>query len=470
MATHILDHMVTKRSKPLHPDTTTYNILIRSGSLLRHNSIVEAALQKLRRKASTKGQVLSSTWLDASDEVTNSKITDPKSSQCLPQIHSEEQTVPDHFTLTSYIVYLTSIGRPHAVANLLFHLIPELSIIPHPSWGNLTSEEKKRLRIASRAESLRQAVLRGPYFFAAVLNALTKAGKTGLAERVWFLAKEAERASWIPGFIPDGELRQWCLPIQAYTTMMQCYANEVQKGLQIKRSGHSTALAVELATSSDCMEPQSPRFVRGWARFITDAKEQGLFDRWLPRNEAAQQMGSMLMMSMRTGARDVYNALQQLQHTVPSDQRAQLQIPIPDARFFNAALDVYTRQDGMRVRGCHSRPAHWRRQRKLSERWYAKFGITSKHWSPAIQEISEEMERLGYQVPDGLRHWLVGRGHSSSGGEQRSLTRSTLPTPFKFGKYEPRYRPHALPTVKERGLPRRKRWLYRPRTPASPAM
>jgi len=164
---------------------------------------------------------------------------------------------------------------------------------------------------------------------------------------------------------------------------------------------------------------------------------------------------------MRNGAQEIYDALQRLTRSIPNDQRAFLQVPVPDARFFNAALDVYARQDGMRMRGHHSTPTHWRRQRRLAERYYAKFGITSKHWSAAVQSITDEMERLGYEVPDGVRPWLVGRGFSGACGSKH---RRPLRTPYAFGRYQPKYRPYALPVAKERGQPLRKRWLCRPRT------
>ena len=88
------------------------------------------------------------------------------------------------------------------------------------------------MRKKSRQERLHRAASLGPDFFVAVLNALCKAGKTGLTERVWLLAKQAERISWVAGDIPP-----WFLPcacIYYHDAVLCCRG--LRKGLAMVRT------------------------------------------------------------------------------------------------------------------------------------------------------------------------------------------------------------------------------------------
>jgi hypothetical protein len=409
--------------------------------------------------------------------------TTSRFSQTLHRLHHESANVPtslttrthpplfaDGYTLTTYITHLTSTGNPHIIPSLLFYLLPELSIIDHPSYGSLTPAERKQLRVDNREMSLRRAVGYGPWGFCVLLNALRKAGKTGLAERVWLLAKEAERASWIPKFwtgvgtVENGEFVKradveewkdgkqpkpgpWCLPVQAYTTMIQCYTAEALRGHR--------ACKFALAGDECHWQPRSGQNpVRGWAGWFLKEKER---DNWQTidrrRLTVIRRMGKRLVRDMRKAARAVYESLLHVQQHSHSGDRPQVRLPYPDARFFNAALSIYMRQPNTYTRGARTTHAHWRRKSRLAEQSYAKAGLVSRYWHPWLQEVVMGLVQAGWEVPVGL-HWLfVGRGIQwmlPAGGGRKVLHRR----PYAFPRGKGKVRPHALPTVKERGLPR----------------
>ncbi|OBZ71980.1 hypothetical protein A0H81_08098 [Grifola frondosa] len=321
----------------------------------------------------------------------------------------------DAFTLSSYIISLTSTGRPAVVADVLFHILPELYIIDHPSWGSITEELQLSLRRPPRRQCLQRAVAHGPYVFSALLNALSKAGNTGLAERVWILAKQAERASWIPDFAPG--VAPWCLTVHAYTSMLQCYAAEARKSIPLVYRGRLpfTETSREL---EDVWVPKADHHKRGWARFVVARRrlvlkeEKKSSGRRMDRKKHNQrlEMGLLLYRSMLSGGRAVYDSLLDLQgKTEESWSFPEHMRPIPDPRFFNAALSLFGRHPDMYARASRSSRAYWRRRLRTSHLWYHQRETVSPHWTPLIQEVAETMVASGLSVPAGFRHLFVGR-------------------------------------------------------------
>jgi len=265
-----------------------------------------------------------------------------------------------------------------------------------------------------------------------VLSALRKAGKTGLTERVWILAKRAERISWMTNHISP-----WFLPVQAYTVMLQCYAAEARKGLGRGRTIWSP-------TNEDQQhdwQPLSKQHVRGWARFILSQKS---ITSDTPRRSAARFMGMQLYSSMKNGAREVFDSFVRLK-TV--HEGSSLSIPRPDARFFNAALDIFAYQKGRGTRVSRSR---WSKKLLIAQMRYARGGVVSRKLDSMIQTITQEMVQYGFSVPIGLRPMLIGRMPSRDmfQGERWTLDRR----PFAFPRVRHTFRPHGVPTFKTRGL------------------
>ncbi|KAH9950167.1 hypothetical protein B0H21DRAFT_776953 [Amylocystis lapponica] len=450
-ASSVLEHMCVKRNPPLLPDIVTYNILIRSGTLLRQTPITDAALTALRLNQMNlkHGITVKPRVYGLAAPPTRSRSSQYYSSRFskeLQRLSTETLKMPDvarlappgvradAFTLSSYVAHLTSTGTPEIVADVLFYILPELFAVDHPSWGSLTLEEHRALRKSSRREYMLRAVEYGPRVFAAIINALAKAGRTGLAERVWILAKRAERASWIPGFAPG--VAPWCLSVHAYTSMLQCYAAEARKGLTLRRRRvHHLAVG---ETEGDQWKPRSSDHVRGWAHFILTRRKIRARTR-LSRHAAAQLTGKLLFESMESGGQDIYE---------------------PDARFFNAALDLFGRRANMHARRQRCGPERWRRNLRIANRWFEQRGTMSRNFSPMLQRIGEAIIAAGYSVPPGFRHLFV--GHWPEGSHYREERHYELDRrPLIFPPLRYSWRPHAIPTAKTRGLP-----LGRNRRPA----
>ena len=441
LAKNILHHMRI-RPKPLEPDIVTYNILIRSGTLLRRVGVTEEALKSLRRNTkNAKHGIMIIRKKKSSPEPIPHQIrrrgTPPSSDIELLAVDGltppPDPPIADGYTFTSYIMHLTSTGRPHVVAKMLFRILPELSMIDHPSWGLMDHRQAMALResqMESRCEQLHRVASYGPNFFAILLNSLRKSGKTGLTERVWLLAKQAERISWTTEGISP-----WFLPVHAYTIMLQCYADEARKG---------SVMGWEHDRRHD-WRPLSKSHVRGWARFIYS---QGTITRDTHPHIAARDMGTQLYGSMVDGVQGIFKSFLKVNTVQNSSGVA---IPQPDARFFNAALKLFTQKKG-RVKANRSR---WRRRLRAAQIQYARSGTNTTKLDSTVRMIVEEMVKYGFSVPIGLCPMFIGR--VSSGfmfqGERRELDRR----PFAFPPVSDNFRSHSLPTVKTRGLPARRR-------------
>lgn len=470
LASRLLRHMQS-RLPPLEPDITTYNTLIRSGTLLRRIDIPEKALSAIRQTAENAGHGVMVTPEERSPKEPKNKDLAPNILQIggqspistavrrlktapfhipsAPSLPADPLTA-DSYTLISYIMHLTATGQPHVVADILFKVLPELSIIDHPSWGATDSQEMfefRKLLRRNRKEQLRRAAALGPHFFVAVLNALCKAGKTGLTERVWILAKEAERASWVLRSDPETKYRTdvgpWFLHVHAYTIMLQCYAAEARRGLIIRRRGSGQRGIDKLEQD---WVPRSNQFVRGWARFVL-SKQHHVQE--TSRASAARMLGQRLYTSMRDAARAIFKDLLQ----VEASDGAGVSPPNPDSRFFNAALALFAR-DAKSARRTRVSPSHWKYRLATSRRQYLEAGKLPKDGNSTLHSIAQEMVQHGYSIPIGVRLLLTGRLAIPTQG--KSLPAGSTRRPFAFPPSPPSFRPYALPVVKRRGLPLRR--------------
>lgn len=463
LADRILRHMTKERVATLQPDNTTYNILLRSGSLIRRNDIADQSIRRLSKTEANEDWFVDYGNAVVPQDVGVHPIGRSQFSGTLEMLLKSPFEMPatrrgfhlaDAFTISSYITHLVSTGNPHLVATILFRLLPELHVIDHPSWADIPREQRAALLKVSRRQSLERAVGYGPFFFAAVLNALQKAGKTGLAERVWLLGKEAERASWVLA-TADGDVRPWCLSIHSYTSMMQCYANEARKGLDVFRESRGASNGYARAWMGDRgWSPTSRTHVKGWARLVVESN--GIQPSELSRRDGAQRMATLLLRSMHSGARAVYRALQAIGESGASGRAVRratqgLQVPAADARFYNAALDLFARQRVVRRSRRDSR-ARWRRRLRFCLQRYAERGELFKEHHPMAEELAEHMTYSGFSVPDGVKAMLVGKWSPETEEGLRPAVRVRTPYAFPSLHSTP-YKPRALPTYKSKGLP-----------------
>ncbi|KAG1843485.1 hypothetical protein DFJ58DRAFT_38191 [Suillus subalutaceus] len=450
LAKRLLYHMEHKRNPPLRPDITTYNVIIRSGSLLRRNDLTESALERLRGLTENNRHaimvqpppslVVAPNRPDVNRAESKWAVTLKHQKAGLPAL--EKPLKADAFTLTSYIQHITATGNPDVVADIIFHVLPELSIIDHPSWGSVTDEQLALVRMQTRQMRLMRAVSLGPWFFIAVLNALSKAGKTGLAERVWLLAKQAERASLTGAIGIDGNpMKPWCLPIQAYTIMLQCYGAEARRGLELRCTSRPR--------TNDWAPKIGGNIVRGWASYVLAQNAAARKHR--SRRTLALLMGATLYRIMCHAGMAVWNCWSELQNV----DKATLNPPRPDARFFNAALDMFGRQPRTFQRSSRTNPAHWRRKVTLGNVQFSRLGVRPRNWNPFLGRIVKEMHALGFKVPSGFRRFFVGQW--PYGFEEHRHRPELNEQPFAFPKLRRSpFRPHALRTLKTRGLPVRR--------------
>ncbi|KAI5122171.1 hypothetical protein M0805_007069 [Coniferiporia weirii] len=494
------------------PDIATYNILLRSGTLFRRNDISEKVLGVLRGRPENFDHSImyepshaaldSEGWEMAShpeDEFLGSAAAEEEqtgevqSPDLLSSLHpaesdtstgisksSESSKVPpeslielpiqiqrilsedfdpnfvispdselraDGITLTSYISYLTATSNPEVVSRLIFFLIPELQVVDHPAYDVEARKLRRQQRAMDKRVAVQRAIALGPYFFTSVLNALVKARQTGIAERVWLLAKQAERLSWDPQFA--GATQPWALPIAAYTIMMQCYAAEARKGLDMRYLSQGA----DRHGGADDWTPKHHGRVKGWALFVLKRARRKKTGDVNPL-EAGREMGSLLFRSMQAGGQDIYEQLMSyMEREGKCPPPKNIRLPIPDERFFNAALDLFGRYPGMYVREVKENKARWKRLNGQALEHFVKFGHVNYPRDPMLVNVVQEMHKAGFEVPEAFKRMLIGQYVPPPGGDPSQNRQKSSPYSVKRNQ---QFTPHQLPTAKSRGLPVRK--------------
>ncbi|EMD31830.1 hypothetical protein CERSUDRAFT_100060 [Gelatoporia subvermispora B] len=460
LASPILQHMCIHRDPPLRPNIVTCNILLRSAALLRKQSLSQPVLSMLARFPGVQAALFKDP--SRAPPATSTSAVPPLTPvssffKAVQRLRKERLATPTNFygnalaadmhTVTTFIKYLTSTGRPQYVANVLFIILPELGVVDHPTWSSARARAYHIQSRESREQALRRVTTYGPHFFAVVIDALVKAGRTGLAERLWQLAKQAERMSWDPEL--GLRIKPWFLPVEAYTTMLQNYCNERHKA---EKSRAETSTKDEFEDPG--WRPVAPENINGWAKFSLGSRQLHTMHSSLDigRRELTLKKGLLLMRSMMSGGRAVWKALLAMQEQSP-ETAERYQIPRPDARFFNAALrlfgrDVYSSRQPRRRKRLRWQEKLWR-----AHRGYQIHGRLSPQWTPMLQEAAEHMVAAGHSVPLGYRRLFIGRWTPGTVyvGEP---PRHPGVRPRLYPRYPSRnVRPHALPTIKTRGLP-----------------
>ncbi|KAF8121289.1 hypothetical protein EV363DRAFT_1365440 [Boletus edulis] len=164
-------------------------------------------------------------------------------------------------------------------------------------------------------------------------------------------------------------------------------------------------------------------------------------------------MGVVLYRSMFRAARDIYDTLIRI---VPNAQPRVYNLQ-PDARFFNATLEMLERQPGTMRRSAKTRPAHWRQKERKAMMRYSRRGVVPRKCNPFLQRVVHGMVDAGFEVPMAYRWQFLGTWLYAS------MNRPGAPIvnrqPLGFPRPKKRFSPHALPTYKERGLPiQRSEW------------
>lgn len=446
MANQIFDHMLSHRNPPLKPDITTYNILLRSASLLGRNDLAYAVLAKLRETSQSS--------IDSSVHLPELRSAEKQSRRSIPRrIVMEMLSIPppdraasvtaDNYTLSSYISHLISTSQLDAMIQTLIELLPILEVSPS-QWHRHAIEFQ---------ESLKRAILYGPHVLAAFLNGCQKSGKSSLTERLWLLAKEAEFASWQPQADPQ-TYSPWCLSIEAYTSVMQCYASESKKGLSGIRGHRYLTLLSEYQHKDLVRKNRDKQVAKGWGHYIMELQGQSLPPD-SSRHETSKTVGWHLCNSMLNVASNVSRVLDQLKaqmQDIPLESLAQLEymkLPIPDARFCNALLDIFGRRPGMQYRRVSSGRSRWKRKLRIGfdRFWHDRAEVST--YDPRLVEIATILASYGYALPLGFRRVLIGR---PTPVVRREITRKRDVVPLSTPHAQISSKSFTIAVVNTRGL------------------
>ena len=337
---------------------------------------------------------------------------------------------------------------------MLFDILPELLIIDHPATNGLVVPRKPNV---SRQQALKRAAKHGPHVYAALLNAMSKAGEVGLAERIFILAQQAERASQIPGFVED--VPPWRLTVHAYTALMQCYARVAHGRLPgFKRSKYHPGGA--LLTPEMAWKPKARHFRQGYARYVYSA---GAGTEGMTRRQASRWNAMLLYRSMMSGgnallAQMLATNADAMRDTRPRKTPRQGEptwfVLLPDERFFNAAMKLFRPRASRNRRSAPSSPA----QRRTSP---------GRVRTPMLQRLAKAIVAHGYGLPARYQYLL---SKPSKRVSARNTRRTAVRRPYVFPPVPQddgsRSMAGVLPTTKTRGLPLRKKmptWIARRR-------
>ncbi|KAI0751214.1 hypothetical protein C8Q80DRAFT_1119068 [Daedaleopsis nitida] len=474
MASQVLNHMCVYRTPPIQPDIVTYNILMRSGTLLRQTHISRIALTALRTESSALG--LATTPFEGLTPMEDGHTRKPTSramgelppsdfAAALMQLESErlvlqqavsapsDEPKPNPSTLTSFITHLTATGRPHDITSILFELLPELWSIDHPATNGVAVPPAFKV---SRREAIRRAAAHGPYLFAALINALAKAGEVGLAERVFILAQQAERATHTPGFVKN--VAPWRLSVEAYTSMMQSYARVVHERLPtFKRSKYHLGSA--LLTWDSAWQPKARHYRQGYARYVYLANNLSARRRArsLTKRQVSKHNAMLLYRSMMSGGRALLaNMIASNASPTKSSTRKPARVGepawfvlLPDERFFNAALKLFA---PISRRSKRPRP-RFQDRRKHKKMAGMEDKSASQGWNPMLHQLVTAIAASGHRVPERYQYMLRGRLRK----QRKNPRSSAVCRPYAFPSVTRRTRSDFLPTLKSRGLPLRRR-------------
>jgi len=304
----------------------------------------------------------------------------------------------DKYTLTARIAHLTATGQFQAIVDLLPILFPTLT---HAGDGPFSSDE---LGDSARRheQDLRRSMLFGPVVFTCILNALQKAGRTALAEKVWRWARKAEKMSWTVKV--KGQLQPWCLPVLAYTIMIKLYAEEAKKaGKVVDRRLFATNQKPPLFSQHVRVVGWNGVSIRG-ARFPETGGP-------LTRSAIGRYFGMWMYRSVRNSAEAIRVKISELRDQgIPIYiSKRELEIPEPDARFFNAILDIVGRHPHAPPRRVRCGPGHYRRQYRRRHLDYVWRGILRGPPHPDLLEVGRDMMAAGFEIPLLFQKFFVGR-------------------------------------------------------------
>ncbi|KAH7344149.1 hypothetical protein B0J17DRAFT_203402 [Rhizoctonia solani] len=352
-AERLVDHMSTIRKPPLRITDTTRAIITRGEAKLRKPGLAARILSHIDARGH-------STRLP-----TNSAPPSPPPSP----VHILANLPKDPHLLAAHVHNLTSLGTPSQVLQLVKTLIPNLHVPP----TDINPRNKRTIQCVMEL---------GPTVLTSLLNALCKAGKTGLAERVHRFAVLVEQIN--PSFV---------LPLAFHTTILQLYARESRKGLVViepKPSPLSPPHKAKAIVDAGSLLAPTP----GLARSVVDG--------WgydVPTPGGRTHRGIKRWALARSAAAHVYLTYIRPRLPLPSQTATKYQ---PDVRLYNALFEVFGRRPNMLLRTHLSNITRARNRRRG-----IKSG-TPREIDAFVQVLVKDMVQVGMteEVPGGWSHLI----------------------------------------------------------------
>ncbi|KAK4683960.1 hypothetical protein P7C73_g6247, partial [Tremellales sp. Uapishka_1] len=210
LVTQLVEYMQTQFG--MGKEARAWNILFRSGTLLREDEMAERAEDVLFGGSPLGKPVPQTAAVHSKLEIVPSP---PDRAIAFPAVPKRTPIQPDAYSLTALIAHLGATSQFDRLNNLVYKLLPFLSFSKSLSQIRVDEILLEEGIWAGTSGRPRADVLT-PYIYTCLISALEKGGKTGLAQRVFHLALQAE----------EQRGHAWKLPIAAYTSMMRIWEME----------------------------------------------------------------------------------------------------------------------------------------------------------------------------------------------------------------------------------------------------
>ncbi|PWY98667.1 hypothetical protein BCV70DRAFT_207441 [Testicularia cyperi] len=339
----VFQHMTHQRQPPLAPDAVTYNIILRQATSKRFEALARAVLSVDRpasasvqditdkqtqssgssNKATRRGRhgdgIARRSLAQASQTSTLSRTrqgaatsndAQPTQKLMIAQIDAAVARA-DPYRLVALIRYVTaaSLFLPRfkhepgyvGVKELVMRIFPSLhkhryarrrgvrlaSISAPASASDLDPDTMLDRNLRVKADRAARHAVLDPHVLTATLNLAAKAGKTGLALRIWRLLKRTSLQSTAKCKGSDVASKAWKIPVEAATVLMQILAAEARKSpgplsarpdagsqsrpvlpstrsISPRQGSSSRATAVGMAARTRSLRRRRKNLARGW--------------------------------------------------------------------------------------------------------------------------------------------------------------------------------------------------------------
>ncbi|KAG6877452.1 hypothetical protein C0993_007136 [Termitomyces sp. T159_Od127] len=430
----VLVHLTQVRR--LAPDETTYNILLRSGTLLRNDDLASLALTAIVNTKAYKKQSISAsehnlqvvpplqTLSQSKSEVArhiasvintiNSINLGSVSRQRLKRLHRAI------YMLNTLMMHLCSTGHPHLVKPIMFALFPALDRDPSTPLSTHMIKRRKAMRHAARF---------GPLPFAVLLNALVKARALSEARLLYNFAVAAERRSWFTA-------KPWALGIEVYTIMLELCVAECRDATRLESIPGAVAdhkpdsvrnKAVRMALRLYKRLNKLPYYANNTMRRFGHLG--GVHKLKPPKLD--ERFATALIQVLFVLAKHVDPAV-----IATPDITVQHRQPRPHIQMKTSAASVSTVYTETR-------------KNAINDRDYLPSG-----WTQELEFVARGIINAGMDLPPALRHLFLGRYDEAANpaNKERGLPLRVVPWAYSGERNKDAWHPWVVPSIRTRGL------------------